>query len=481
MKPVKTLIQAALCVLTLGVSRAEKPNVLFIIADDMSHEAIGAYGLIDIDTPHLDKLAAGGTSFSHAYNMGAFSAAVCVSSRTMLNTGESVWESQRIFGSTKEYEKDVKEGRLWSQRMKQAGYRTYFTGKWHVGSWARQNALAHEMCEMAFDVTADIRAGYPKPKDDKGYNRPKDEEAYENGWKPWDKKHGGYWEGGRHWSEVVGDHGEAFLAQAAKEPEPFFMYVSFNAPHDPRQAPKEFVDRYPLERIDVPENFLPEYPYADKVCGKGLRDERLAPYPRSEFAVKVNRQEYYAIISHMDAQIGRILEALEESGKADNTYIIFTADHGLAVGRHGFIGKQNMYDHSVRVPFIVSGPGVKAGAEIGASIYLQDAMPTALELAGVRKPDEVFFKSVVPLLEGKSKQSYDAIYGAYLKKQRMVTRDGWKLIRYPGIGVDRLYHLEKDPYELKDLAKNPEFAPKLEELSALLENLAGAVDDPLEF
>lgn len=474
-------------ILTMGISSpaaeekntTQRPNVLFIFADDMCYETVRSHGLVDIDTPNLDKLAKHGTSFSHAYNMGSFSGAVCVASRTMLNTGSSVWNSQRIFKDSKEYQKDVDAGRLWPQYMKSAGYRTYFTGKWHVGSWAKKNAIAQAACEQAFDVHADIRAGYPKPINNEGYNRPVNEEDYKTGWKPWDKKHGGYWEGGKHWSEVVGDHGVDFLKQASKDDDPFFMYLAFNAPHDPRQAPKKYVDQYPLDRIVVPKNSLPEYPYAKEVCGKGLRDERLAPYPRTDYSIKVNRQEYFAIISHMDAQIGRILDALKKSGKADNTYIIFTADHGLAVGHHGFIGKQNLYDHSVRVPFIMTGPGIKSGGKIDAPIYLQDVMPTSLELAGVPKPKQVFFNSVLPLLTGKKDSSYDAIYGAYLKKQRMISKDGWKLIYYPGIDVLRLYHLTDDPQEMNDLANNPEYASKVKELFGSLKILCEQMDDPL--
>ena len=154
----------------------------------------------------------------------------------------------------------------------------------------------------------------------------------------------------------------SFLDQAAVSENPFFMYVAFNAPHDPRQSPREYVDMYPLENISVPENFLPEYPFRDEIgCGADLRDERLAPFPRTAYAVKVHRQEYYAIISHMDAQIKRILEHLEETGQAGNTYIFFTADHGLSVGHHGLMGKQNMFDHSMRPPLIVAGPHVPGG------------------------------------------------------------------------------------------------------------------------
>ncbi len=172
------------------------------------------------------------------------------------------------------------------------------------------------------------------------------------------------------------------MKEATQREEPFFMYLAFNAPHDPRQSPQSYLDRYPVEQVSVPENFQPLYPFADAIgCGKGLRDERLAPFPRTPHAVQVHRREYYALITHMDAQIGRILESLQATGKADNTWIFFSADHGLAVGQHGLLGKQNMYDHSVRVPFMVVGPNVAADRRIDEPIYLQDVMPTTLELA----------------------------------------------------------------------------------------------------
>ena len=444
------------------VNAANQPNVVYIFADDMSYETIGAHGMLDIDTPNLDKLAERGASFTHAYNMGSWSGAVCLASRTMLNTGRFVWQAKRANQNTL-----VAENKMWSQRMQQAGYRTYMTGKWHVKTEPDQ----------IFDVARNVRAGMPNQTPE-GYDRPKDAADYATGWKPWDPQHGGYWKGGKHWSEIVGDDSVAFLAAAAKEDQPFFMYLAFNAPHDPRQSPKEYVDRYPLDRIKMPENFLPEYPHADAICGKRLRDEKLMPYPRTEYSVKINRQEYFAIITHMDDQIGRILDALEATGKADNTYIVFTADHGLAVGHHGLVGKQNMYDHSVRVPFLVVGPNVNAGSKIDAPIYLQDVVPTALELAGA-PVDGVDFKSLLPLLKNEKAGHYDAIYGAYLDRQRMVTKGDWKLISYPTIGVERLFNLKKDPNEMNDLVHNPEYTVKLNELRTALSDLSKTMADPL--
>ena len=177
-------------------------------------------------------------------------------------------------------------------------------------------------------------------------------------WKPWDKKFGGFWKGGKHWSEVLADDARSHFKEIAKKETPFFMYLAFNAPHDPRQAPKKFVDQYPLDKISVPENYLEDYPYKEKIgAGINSRDEKLAPFPRTPYAIKKHIQEYYAIISHMDEQIGKILHALADSGKLDNTYVFFASDHGLAVGQHGLMGKQNMFDHSMRVPAYRSRSG----------------------------------------------------------------------------------------------------------------------------
>ena len=445
---------------------SDKPNVLFLIADDQCFETIREFGFTDIDTPNLDRLVQCGTTFTHAYNMGSWSGAVCVASRTMLITGRSVWRANAIYNET---DKEREAGRLWPQMMSRAGYETYFTGKWHIQAKA----------EMAFDVTKDIRAGMPKDTPE-AYNRPL--QGQPDPWSPSDPEFGGFWQGGKHWSEVVGDNTIEFLGAAKRQKKPFFMYIAFNAPHDPRQSPQEYIDKYPLDRIAIPKNFLPEYPYKDAMgCGSGLRDEKLAPFPRTEHAVKVHRQEYYAIITHLDAQIGRILDDLENSGQAENTWIFFTADHGLAAGHHGLMGKQNMYDDSLRVPFVVKGPGVKAGVRIDDPIYLQDAMATALDLAGAPKEERVEFHSLLPLMRGeKSPASREAIYGAYLELQRAVIHDGWKLILYPKAKVARLYHLTEDPLEMTDLANEPAQAKRKGGLFKRLLGLQKDLADPLD-
>jgi len=463
---VLALTLTALCqTTTRAAAPAEKPNILFIFADDQCFDTLRSLGNDEIETPNLDRLVEGGVTFTSTYNMGSWSGAVCIASRGMLNTGRFVWKAQKVYGSA---EKERQAGRFWSEYMKKAGYETYMTGKWHLRADASK----------AFDHAVHIRPGMPN-QTPAGYNRPI--EGQPDPWKPWDTKFEGFWKGGKHWSEVVADDATGFLDHAAKQDKPFFMYLAFNAPHDPRQSPKEYVDKYPLDKIKVPESFVGEYPYKDDIaCGKKLRDEALAPFPRTEYAVKVNRQEYYAIITHMDAQVGRILDALDKTGKADNTYVFFTADHGLAVGHHGLMGKQNLFDHSVRVPLMVTGPGIPKGKKIGARIYLQDVMPTTLELAGVEKPDHVQFKSVLPLIRGTRDGNYRAIYGAYLGVQRMVTEGDYKLILYPKIAKVLLYNVKQDPLELKDLAADPRNGPLIKMLFARLLQLQEETGDSLD-
>jgi arylsulfatase A-like enzyme len=442
-----------------------KPNILFLFTDDQAVDTIRALGNREIHTPNLDRLVEAGTTFNRCYNMGSWSPAVCIASRSMLLTGRSVWRAQKIY-DTAEQEREA--GRWWPAYLKGAGYRTYMTGKWHLKASP----------EKSFDVVRHVRPGMP---DDTpaGYNRPL--AGKPDPWSPFDEQFGGFWEGGRHWSEIVADDAIDYLNLAKEDPAPFFMYIAFNAPHDPRQSPREFVEMYPPEKVSLPENFLSEYPFKDLIgCEPTLRDEKLAPFPRTPEAIRIHRSEYYAIVSHLDRQIGRILDALKESGKEKNTWIFFTADHGLAVGRHGLVGKQNLYEHSVRVPFIAVGPKATAGERIDAPIYLQDVMPTALELAGVAKPDHVDFHSLLPLIEKREQRSsYDAIYGAYLGLQRMIESDGFKLIVYPKANRVRLYHVASDPLEKVDLAEDPKYRPEIARLANVLRKWQQVTGDTL--
>ena len=455
---------AVLCSCTTK-PETEKPKILFILADDQCYNTINALGNSEVITPNLNELARQGTVFTSAYNMGGWSGAICVASRTMFNTGRFVWRAHDV---------DLKldslssEGKLWSKEMEKLGYETYFTGKWHVKIKP----------EKIFTHVGTQRPGMPGATPE-GYNRPLDENDWE--WTPWDTAFGGFWKGGTHWSEVVANETMDFIDTASQSENPFFMYIAFNAPHDPRQSPKKYVDMYNLDDIAVPESFMPEYPYKDDIgCSAKLRDEKLAPFPRTEYSVKVNRQEYYAIITHMDHQIGRILDKLEQSGQADNTYIFFSADHGLAVGHHGLIGKQNMYEHSLKPPMIIVGPDIPKGEKRNMNVYLQDIMPTVIEYAGGAVPKYVEFNSLKKFIENASSESdYPEVYGAYKDLQRMIRADDYKLIVYPYAGVKRLFNLKDDPREMHDLAAETDQQERMKRMFDALVSLQSEMGDTL--
>lgn len=436
-----------------------RPNILLILTDDQAVDTLAAWGTWGNDaqvvkTPHLDRLVARGTSFTRAYNMGSYSPAVCVCSRGMLISGQSLWKTERL--QKDRFRGLQSAGKLWPQRMKAAGYETWMSGKWHVDA----------PVEELFDHVSHVRPGMPASVDS-AYNRPPLGKPDE--WSPWETALGGYWQGGKHWSEVLADDAEDFLREAAGSDRPFFMYLAFNAPHDPRQTPRDYVEAYPQERVPVPANFLPinqdhEAMGLGPASREGLRDEVLAPFPRTEDAVRLHRREYYALVTHLDAQIGRILEALESSGMAERTVVIFTSDHGLAVGRHGLMGKQNMYEHSLRVPFVIAGPGIPRGKSDPTPIYLQDAMATALELAGA-DASEIDFRSLLPLIHGERSEQYSRIYAMYMRdRQRAVIEGKWKLIEYPVNEKVQLFNLEEDPQEQRDLAGAVESREILERL-----------------
>lgn len=203
-----------------------------------------------------------------------------------------------------------------------------------------------------------------------------------------------------------------------------------------------------------------------------IRDEKLAPRVRTPEAIRVHRSEYYAIITHLDQQVGRILDALDASGDADNTYIIFTSDHGLAVGNHGLLGKQNSYDHSIRMPFTIVGPGIAADQHRSEKIYMQSVFPTTCEIAGLPIPASVEFTSLHgALLHDEPFAGEEVIFGGYMENQRYVRTDQYKLISYPNHNRTQLFDLLQDPHEIYDVSDSLRHTDTVRELTATLHRL----------
>lgn len=444
----------------------DRPNFLFLFSDDQTFRALGRLGELEVKTPHLDRLARRGLLFTHCFNQGGYSGAVCIPSRTMLNTGRTLWQCR---GTNNQ---GVAEGAaLWGETLGQAGYDTFMAGKWHI-----PDAALHR----SFKTIGPLTGGFLPSTTNGGaaYFRP----APGNDWSPDDPKWKGHWiqtNGGTiHSSVLIADSAIEYLrTNTGRRPNQFFMYVAFNAPHDPRQAPREFLDLYPPGKLKVPPNFLPKHPFP--IEGFDGRDEILAPFPRTPNIVQVHLQEYYAMITHMDAQIGRILDALDATGRAQNTIVIFTSDQGLAVGQHGLFGKQNLYDHSLRMPFIMAGPGIPKGQRSHALFNMQSLFATTCEMAGIPVPASVQFGSIVRLIANSRVSSESSLYAAYLDRQRAIRTDRWKLIYTPPANEVQLFDIRRDPWEKRNLATEPRHAATLARLDAQLRDLMQSMQDPI--
>lgn len=471
------LLSVLACGATMGLHAStqlkKKPNILMIYTDDQTYDSIRALGNMEIRTPNIDRLVKRGTSFTQCYNPGGWHGALCVASRTMMNTGLFLWQARSLEGHSKRYDPLITAHSMLSQRMQDAGYWTALTGKWHVSGCKPQRV---------FDKVANERPGMPGTVP-QAYNRP-GEEGTTDSWKPWDRKRGGFWAGGTHWTQVTADDTIGFINEACRNDKPFFIYSAFNAPHDPRQAPEEFVKAYPPEKIAIPPNFLPEHPLKSEIGSPAsMRDERLAPYPRTHHAVQVHRAEYYALITHLDQHIGRIFDTLEYQNLVENTYVVLCSDNGLAVGQHGLIGKQSLYEHSMRVPLIVAGPTIPKDKRIDAPVYLQDIRATMLEWAGA-KPQEGIFKSLMPLIRGEVKEQREATYGAYMPRHHRSFRVGdMKLIWSPLAPKEEqrfeLYDIKNDRHEITNLINEPTQTQTIESLKKGLWSYMGKVKDPL--
>ncbi|MHC4479412.1 MAG: sulfatase-like hydrolase/transferase [Planctomycetota bacterium] len=424
-------------------------NVLFVFTDDQRFDTVRALGGREVVTPHMDELAGRGVSFTHAHIMGSYTAAVCIASRAMMLTGRGLFHAPRTI---------PEEVALWPQYVREAGYATFCTGKWHndVASFAR----GFEAGDKIFFGGMSNHLKVPVHDFDPA-GRYEPERRYI---------------GKKFSSELFTDAAVDFLRRYEREG-PFFMYVPYTAPHDPRMAPERYDRIYERGKIPVPRNFMPHHPFDNGEMD--VRDERLAPRPRTPEIVREHIAAYYAMITHLDDQLGRLLAALEESGHGGNTLVIFAGDNGLAVGQHGLLGKQNLYDHSVRVPLIMCGPGLPQGQRCDALCYLHEVFPTVCELGGLPVPPTVEGRSLLPAVRG-GPAPHDSLFCAYMDVQRAVRDRRYKLIEYrvEGRRTVQIFDTVEDPAETSNLAEDPACADEVERLRAELRRWQEAVDDP---
>ncbi len=281
---------------------------------------------------------------------------------------------------------------------------------------------------------------------------------------------------GKHSTDLFADETIHFLKRSLNKQHPFFMYTSFLAPHDPRTMPEKYQQMYQRETLSLPDNFLPEHPFEFDV--REQRDESLEKYPRQKQAIQQHLADYYAMISHLDDAIGKIIATLKAEKLYEETIIIFCGDNGIAIGQHGLMGKQNLYDHSIRVPLIMAGPGLPKGEKRQQYVYLMDIFPTICELVGLPVPDSLEGQSLMPVIQ-KQLPVRDGLFSAFTDKIRSYKNDRYKLIDYrtQSGNQTQLFDLQTDPFEMTDLSQQPAYDDILTDLQAALKSTAIAWGD----
>lgn len=451
-----------------------RPNFLFVLVDDQSPFDLKTYDPESIlDTPNINQLAEEGVVFDGAYHMGSWSGAVCTPSRHMIMSGRTLWHlPSRGEQFQNPNEPDSLEQQTMAAVFNRAGYKTMRTCK-KGNSYPAANAQ--------FTVVKDA------------------------------SKRGGTEETGSAW------HGKQVLEylgqrETSKEKDPFLIYFGFSHPHDPRDGTPELLAKYgavnhtdtlslPVANPKQPtlqDNYLSAHPFHHG--HPELRDEERVSgvwKNRDEQTVRNELGREYACSENIDIQIGKVLKKLKDMGELDNTYIIYTSDHGMSIGRHGLMGKQNLYEHTWRVPFIIKGPGITKGKRVKGNSYLLDVLPTLCDLAGIEIPETVEGSSLKPVINGEKEVVREVMYGVYSggtkPGMRSVKKGDWKLIKYDvmdgAVQETQLFNLAENPNEylsehnmkeemLTDLAENPTYENKLKEMEALLLGQMQLHDDP---
>lgn len=486
MRTVGLLILASLLLSSVGMAdQPKRPNILFVLVDDQSPFDLKVYDpKSKLETPTLDRLASQGMTFDGAYHMGAFVGAVCTPSRHMIMSGRTVWHLPISPGANGDESRCPPNLELQTipAVFNRAGYDTMRTCK--VGN-------SYDAANKQFTIRKDAT------------------------------KRGDTDETGSAWhAEQVLE----YLDQRAstKDSDPFLIHFGFSHPHDTRDGKPELLAKYGAinhtnedavppaneKQPPLPSNYLPAHPFPHG--HPGLRDEVSVSgvwEKRDERTIRNELGREFACVENIDTQLGRVLKKLADMGELENTYVIYTADHGIAIGRHGLQGKQNLYQHTWRVPLIVKGPGIAPGSRVIGNVYLLDMLATFCNLAGIETPKSNEGISFKPVLEGKQSVVREVMYGVYnggtKPGMRCVKKGDWKLIKYDvldgTVQQTQLFNLAENPDEFLaehhqpavkslsgidpqphqiNLANDPKHAEKLAEMEGILLAEMRRLEDP---
>jgi len=440
---------AALAAAPLAAQAAgEKPNILFIAIDDLNDWVGPLGGHPQVKTPNMDRLAARGTVFTNAHCQTP----LCSPSRTSLMTGlrpstTGIYGLAPWFREVEELEDLV----TLPQYLQQHGYRTYMTGKIYHGDYGRN--------KQEWDVLGPATEVGARPPGGKLVDTPSDHPLVDWGTFPHDDEDRGDW-------KVASWAADQLQSEL---PEPFFLAAGFFLPHVPCYAPPKWFDLYPEETVKLPE--IRRDDREDTPLFSWFLHWRL-PEPRLKFLEEANQwtnlvRSYLASISFVDSQVGRVLDALEESGRAGDTIVVLWSDHGWHLGEKLITGKNTLWDRSTRVPLIFAGPGVSRGASCSRPAELLDIYPTLVEMAGLPRKRGLEGHSLAPQLkDAEAPRQWPAIT-THNHDNHGIRTGRWRYIRYAN-GAEELYDMQEDPQEWNNLAGEDRYEGILRELRVWL-------------
>ena len=450
----------------VSLTAAEKPNILFIISDDLSAESLSCYGNQQCQTPHIDSLAKRGMKFTRAYCQYP----VCGPSRAALMSG---MYSQQVGvtgnGSSGNFTKRMGQRPSMSQHFKENGWYT-----------ARVSKIYH------MRVPGDITKGVDGPDHAASWTEKFNAHAPEwmsegehihltNEKLRFDKDvHYGLGFGGAFYvvkgsdpegaaqADVIASNKAVELLEEHKD-EPFFLAVGLVRPHVPLVAPHQYFDPYPPSKMNLPKKLPGDW---DDIPKAGISKSSIS----SGLDGKIDKQQevlsaYYASVAFMDDQVGKILAALDRLDLRKNTIVIFTADHGYHLGEHDFWQKMSLHEESTRIPIVISAPGKQPGIS-DALVQQIDIYPTLAELAGLPIPTHVQGKSFARNLDHPDHQIHEQVY-CLKQKSHLLRTDRWAYLQYQD-GSAELYDMKNDPHQYTNLVDSSDHQQTLQDLKERL-------------